>query len=55
MTLYGIIMLLIGGSMLIGFTPMMEGAVISSLGMFGVSLGMIANGLLMAKRREMNT
>lgn len=53
MVIYGIIMLLIGGSMFMGVTPMMEGALFSSVGMFAVGLGMMVNGLLMATRREM--
>ena len=54
MILYGIIMLVIGVLMLTGITPMMEGANYSGLAMFIVSFGMIANGLLMATRRQMD-
>ena len=37
-----------------GLTPMMEGAIFFSLGMFIVGFGMIINGMLMTTRREMD-
>lgn len=49
MAIYGIIMLLIGTVMYSGMTPMMEGSLYSSLGMFIVGVLMIANGTMMAK------
>ena len=49
MLAYGVIMFLIGGSMFSGITPMMQGSVLSSIGMFIVGVLMIMNGILMQK------
>lgn len=49
MVIYGIVMLLIGTLMYSGMTPMMEGSLYSSLGMFIVGVLMIANGAIMTK------
>ncbi len=52
MVVYGVVMLIIGGSMFMGITPVMQGA-ISSMGMLLVGLAMIVNGTLMATRPKM--
>ena len=53
MIVYGVAMLLIGGSMYSGIAPMMEGAFLSSAGMFAVGALMILNGALMSRAHEM--
>ncbi len=50
---YGIVMLLVGASMLSGLTPMMVGSVLSSLGMFAIGVLMIFNGIAMERSRRM--
>jgi len=50
MILYGIVMLAVGGSMIIGVTLMMSG-MISGIAMLFIGSAMIGNGALMAKRQ----
>lgn len=49
---YGAIMLLVGGAMYFGATPMMEGSGLSSFGMFVVGLLMAVNGLVMTRKQS---
>jgi hypothetical protein len=47
MTLYGIIMLIIGSIIFLGIMPMTQEANFINIGMFIVGFGMIINGILM--------
>lgn len=49
MLVYGIIMLFLGVSMFSGITPMMQGSLLSSIGMFIVGALMILNGIRMQR------
>ena len=49
---FGGIMLLIGGAMYSGLTPMMAGSSLSGLGMLIVGALMVLNGLFMARSRS---
>lgn len=52
MAAYGMIMLLVGYLMYSGLTPIMQGSMISSLGMFLLGVLMIASGVLMSKNSK---
>jgi len=53
MIAYGVAMLFVGGSMYSGNTPMMQGSLPSSLGMFVIGALMTVNGILMWRTRSM--
>jgi hypothetical protein len=51
MVVYGLAMLFVGGYMLTGLGPMMQGTLFPGVGMLVVGVLMILNGWLMASRR----
>lgn len=50
MVVYGIVMVFMGGAMYLRLTPMMDGYLLSSIGMFIVGALMIINGGIMRRR-----
>jgi len=53
MLLYGITMVGVGALMYEGYTPMMANTALLGLGMMGVGIVMLVNGVLMARRTDM--